>query len=123
MFRQFAAEVKDTARATARAAALSTMGTLFAVVGIGFLTVALWLFLVTLKSAIFAATVIGSLYCALGFILLAFASSGSSKSADATPEFSSGRSSNPPANETREPFLQMAEGFALGMQAGRSARR
>ncbi|MEO9779957.1 MAG: phage holin family protein [Sedimentitalea sp.] len=123
MFQQIASDVKDSARATARAAALSTLGAVFALVGTGFLTVALWLLLVSLQTALFAATVIGALYCAVGFLFLAFGTSASATSSASEPEFSSGRSGAAPANEQREPFMQLAEGFAMGMKAGRSARQ
>ncbi len=122
MLQRIANDVKDTASATARAALFSTMGGLFTLVGTGFLTVALWLLLVSLEGAIFAATVIGALYCACGFILMAVGLKGKKPTVDGY-EFSSGRNSEPDAaNTPREPFLQMAEGFAMGLQAGRSAR-
>ena len=121
MLRQIASDVKDSARATARAVALTTLGAVFALVGTGFLTLALWLLLASMHTTLFAATVIGAIYCAVGFLFLAFGSGSRSSVAPSTPEFSSGRTSSA-ANDTREPLLQLAEGFALGMQAGRSAR-
>ncbi|WP_299845935.1 phage holin family protein [uncultured Roseovarius sp.] len=122
MLHQLANDVKDTARATARAALFSTLGGIFALVGTGFLTVALWLLLVTLESAIFAASVIGALYCAFGFILMAVGLKGKAQPSGRY-EFSSGRTGDADAaNAPREPFLQVAEGFAMGLKAGRSAR-
>ena len=123
MFSQIASDVKETARETARAVALTTLGAVFALVGIGFLTVALWMLLATTQTPLFAATVIGALYSAAGFLFLAFGSAGKSKSAPAEPEFTSGRNAPLAANSSREPLLQLAEGFAIGMQAGRSARQ
>ena len=123
MLQRIANDVKDSARATARAALFSTLGGFFALVGTGFLTLALWLLLVSVESALFAATVIGALYCAFGFILLAVGLKGRKHTTTDSYEFSSGRSQGQEAaNTPREPFLQMAEGFAMGLQAGRSAR-
>ncbi len=123
MFSQIASDLKHSARATARAVAFSTLGAFFALIGTGFLTVALWLLLASLQTTLFAATVIGAIYCAVGFLFLAVGTSGRSRSASTGPEFSSGRTGTPPANDTREPLVQLAEGFAMGMQAGRSARQ
>lgn len=115
MFGQFVSTLKNDARAAARAAAFSALGGLFALVGLGFLTLALWLVLTSVESATFAATVIGVLYAAAAFILLAFGASGRRKGAEPSPQ-------DRDAHTPREPFVQMAEGFAMGMQAGRSAR-
>ncbi len=123
MLSQITKNVKDTVRATARAALFSTMGGFFALVGTGFLTVGLWLFLVRLESAIFAATVIGVSYCAFGFILIAVGAKGKKSQTSDRARFSSDRNTGKDAETApREPFLQMAEGFAMGLQAGRSAR-
>lgn len=119
MLNQIVSNVKDNARATARAAAFSVLGAIFALIGLGFLTVALWLLLQAQEGTLFAATVIGALYCAVGFAFLAFGARGKSKSTQDPLTFQSERTS---ANAPREPFMQMAEGFAMGMQAGRSAR-
>lgn len=114
-----ASKIKDEVRATARSAVLSLAGAILTAVGLGFLTLALWLFLLTVGSALAAAVIIGAIYCGAGFILLAVAASGKGAPGDADlpdPEA-------PPAPPPKDPFFQMAEGFAVGLQAGRAAGR
>lgn len=122
MLSQLASNVKDSARAAARAAAFSMLGGIFALVGIAFLTVALWLLLEQMDGALFAATVIGALYTAVGFLLLAFGARGKTQSSAHRAQAQ--RAATHPGTPTaeREPLVQVAEGFAIGMQAGRSAR-
>lgn len=123
MIDRLVSDAKHTARATARAAAMSVLGTIFAMIGLGFLTVALWLLLAAQEGALFAATVIGVLYCAVGFMILALATRGKSKTHHTSPTHAhSAHPSHPAHPDGRAPLMQLAEGFALGMQAGRSAR-
>lgn len=121
MLTQFVSDVKDSARATARAAAFSALGTTFALIGLGFLTTALWMLLASHESALFAATVIGALYCAFGFGFLALGSRGTGDKRHRSSGTKRGMS-DADAPPPRDPFLQLAEGFAIGLQAGRSAR-
>lgn len=121
MVHQLVSEVKSRARDTARAAALSALGALFAIVGLAFLTGALWLLFACLETPLFAATVIGALYCGVGLTLLAFGMRGKSGTAR-RPTSHADLASHEAEARHREPFLQMAEGFAMGLQAGRSAR-
>ena len=122
MLQQFVSTLKDDARAAARAAAFSSLGAVFTLIGLGFLTVALWLLLASMESALFAATVIGALYCAAGFTFLALGLSSRRTASERSFEFKSSSQAINAASAPREPFVQMAEGFAMGMQAGRSAR-
>ena len=121
MLTEFVSDVKDSVRATARAAAFSALGTTFALTGLGFLTAALWMLIASHESALFAATAIGALYCAFGFGFLARGSQGKG---DKTHRASGGhsRTSEDEPPPPRDPFLLLAEGFAIGLQAGRSAR-
>ena len=109
--------LNDQARAAARALVMRSAGGLFALIGTGFLTVALWMYLSVIGSTLMAAIVIGALYCAVGFGLLALASGGTTTAEERAPEQ---HASPQPANDT--PLAQIAQGFAVGMQAGRSAR-
>ncbi|MGX0978243.1 ABC-type multidrug transport system fused ATPase/permease subunit [Roseovarius sp. MBR-51] len=102
--------LRRRARNAARAAAFTVAGVVFGLAGLGFLTVALWILIATYESALVAHTVIGALYLVLGFCFLALGSQ--STDAETAPE-------QPPA---KEPLLQVAEAFAVGLQAGRSAR-
>lgn len=66
--------VEQKVTAAARKAALFSASAIFASVGTAFLTVAAWLVLSELKSAVFAATIIGIVYLGLGLIGFGFAS-------------------------------------------------
>lgn len=98
------------ARNAARAAAFTVAGVVFGLTGLGFLTVALWILIATSESALVAHSVIGALYLTLGFCFMALG--GQSTDAETAP--------HQPA--AKDPFLQVAEAFAVGLQAGRAAR-
>lgn len=98
------------ARNAARAAAFTAAGVVFGLTGLGFLTVALWILIATYESALVAHAVIGALYLILGFCFLALG--GQSTDAETAPE--------QPA--PKSPLLQVAEAFAVGLEAGRAAR-
>lgn len=107
--------LRSRARHMARAAALSVIGVVFALTGLAFLTVALWVFLDSYEGALFAWTVIGIIYLILGLCFLLIAGRGN-RSENTLPTTKA-------PEQSVEPFLQMAEAFAVGMQAGRRARR
>ncbi|ARE84535.1 putative Actinobacterial holin-X, holin superfamily III [Roseovarius mucosus] len=98
------------ARHAARAAAFTVAGVIFGMAGLAFLTVALWILIATYESALVAHAVIGALYLLLGICFLAFG--GQSTDAETAPQ---------PA-APKEPLLQVAEAFAVGLNAGRAAR-
>ena len=108
--RGLVAQVRRRARNAARAAAFTVAGVVFGLAGLGFLTVALWILIATYESALVAHAVIGTLYLILGFCFLALGSQ--STEAEAAPE----------ERAAKDPFLQVAEGFAMGLAAGREAR-
>ncbi len=114
--------LKARARNAARAAALSVMGAVFGLVGLAFLTVALWILIAEYESPLVAFTAIGALYLVLGFSILALGGQKSGSGSDHGESGHHAASSVHGAPEPREPFVQLAEGFALGMQAGRAAR-
>lgn len=101
--------VRARLRRAARSAVFGFAAIVFGLVGLGFLTVALWILLATYESALVAHTVIGALYIVLAFSFLALG---------AQPE-----APQPHHDETpeRDPLVQIAEGFAIGFDAGRSA--
>jgi small-conductance mechanosensitive channel len=103
-------QVRRRARNAARAAAFTVAGVVFGLAGLGFLTVALWILIATYESALVAYAVIGTLYLILGFCFIALGAQ--STDAEAVP--------TEPA--PKDPFLQVAEAFAVGLQAGRAAR-
>lgn len=67
--------VEQKVEAAARKAALVSASALLALVGVAFLTGAAWVVLVELKSAAFAATLIGAVYIGLALIGFAFSMS------------------------------------------------
>lgn len=111
-------DLRRSAREGARVAAFTTIGALFTLVGIGFLTAALWMLVSIFQSPLYATTLIGALYCAAGFILMALGLRRKSERAAFTSQ-----AADLPPTAPREPWVQLAEGFALGLQAGRDARK
>ena len=113
---------KDQARQTARSAALTVAGGVLCLVGLGFLTAALWIVLATEYGALIAALVLGGLYLILGGAVLAF---GREPQSRVRPEARPVMPQEPPAAPPRpsDPWLDLAEGFARGLQAGREIRR
>lgn len=108
--RGLVAQVRRRARNAARAAAFTVAGVVFGLAGLGFLTVALWILIATYESALVAYAVIGTLYLILGFCFMALGAQSTDAEAALTE----------PA--PKDPFLQVAEAFAVGLQAGRAAR-
>lgn len=110
------ADFRRRARLAARAAALSAAGIVFCATGLAFLTVALWVLLAAHQGVLAGWTVLGLLYLALGtgFMLTA-----ARKDRRVPPQ----PITAPPPTDSVEPFLRMAEAFAVGMQAGRRAHR
>jgi hypothetical protein len=108
--------LKDDARNIARAAAFSFAGLFLMVAGLFCLTAALWIVIANHYGAIHAFTLLGIIYLVLGAVFLLLAMR--------RPRYRWTRhplmGAAPPP---REPLVQIAEGFAIGMQAGRAARR
>ena len=102
------------ARLAARAAAFTAAGVIFAMTGLAFLTVALWIMVATYESALAAWTVIGVMYLALGLAFLMMAKRRHPALPPAAPIT---------PVQPIEPFLRVAEAFAVGLNAGRAARR
>ncbi len=102
-----------TAQRAAKRAALSTLAGLMMIVGLGFLTTALFLLIASTQGALFATAVIGAIYFGLGLILMAVAL----PSRRHVPQ-------HPPAMHTTASMIaQVTEGFVTGLNAGRAARR
>jgi len=102
-------QVEDRARRAARSATFTMMGIVFGTTGLALLSVALWLMIAVLQGAIVACAAIGALYLILGVCFMAL---GRHPGAAHPPE---------PA-QPKDPLVQIAEGFATGMRAGRAAR-
>ncbi|MEY8882156.1 phage holin family protein [Donghicola sp. XS_ASV15] len=106
--------LQHSVRRAAGRAALSTLAGLMVVVGLGFLTTALWIWIATTHGSLFAAAIIGALYFGLGLILLAVGMPSKRRHYRAPP---------PPIDPTAAVIAQVTEGFLTGMRAGRATRR
>ncbi len=112
----FLTDLRIRARLMVRAAAFSAAGIIFCTVGFAFLTAALWLLIATHEGAMTASLVLGFAYFLVGLCIMLIGQRPASRRRRATPP-------PPTAAQGAEPFLRMAEAFAVGMQAGRNARR
>ncbi|WP_146590027.1 phage holin family protein [Puniceibacterium confluentis] len=110
----FGFTLRDYARRTSRAITFSAAGAVLVAIGLGFLTAAFWMMLAELRSAIFAAQVVGFLYTGAGLILFAVARA-QRRLYRAPPAA--------PAAATVDPFMKMIEGFLIGLDAGRRTSR
>lgn len=112
----FLSDLRFRARLMVRAAAFSVVGMVFCAAGFAFLTAALWVMIATYEGALAAWMVLGFIYILLGICIMLIAQRPVRRHRRAAPP-------PPPAAQGAEPFLRMAEAFAVGMQAGRNARR
>lgn len=111
------ATIEIQARAAARAFAFNFVGIILVLVGTGFLGASLWLVIEAEHGAIIANALIGGLFVLLaGLCFLLSRSRVPVRQAAAASVAPSG------AAGSASPFVAIIEGFAMGMQAGRSAR-
>ncbi|MEO3416388.1 phage holin family protein [Roseovarius sp. CAU 1744] len=111
IFQNLSGEVK----VAVRSATFTAFGILFCLAGTVFLSVALWQFLAVEISALAASLGLGAIYLIAGLLLLLLAPNRHRDDEEHR------RAADENAT-TFEPFFQMAQGFAAGMQAGRAAR-
>ncbi len=111
-------QLRTKARQQARALALSVIATVFLLVGLGFLSVALWMIVATEYGTLIAFEVMGALYVILGLICLLLRPYTSDSDHDET-ETQPKTARTAPA---QDPWTRLAMGFAAGMQAGRATR-
>ncbi|MBL3701488.1 DUF1705 domain-containing protein [Sulfitobacter sp. BDSS02] len=111
--------VKQAAADAARTAALLSVGLLILLIGLGFLTLAAWIYLSITYDALTASLIIGCCYAGVGLIFIAVAlmSNGSSRrhAVRQQQRVQAAASSVPP----KSPPLVQA--FLYGMQAGLNA--
>lgn len=112
--------IETRAKDTARAAALTMLGLIFGFCGLICLSAALWIVIASSEGALVAFIAIGLIYVALGFGCVAVGAMQRSGSPHAYKDDQAHR--HPPDHHSREPLVQLAEGFAAGLQAGRAAR-
>lgn len=103
----------------ARKTALAGGGVLFIMVGIAFLTMALWMHLAFVYGAIAASVTIGVAYLGVGLIMLGMA--GSNHSKQETPSSATPETPNHSGVPENSPPLMQA--FLYGMEAGINARK
>ena len=112
--------IRHEARQTARAAALGVIGTVFLLVGLGFLSVALWMIVAAQFGVLIAFEVLGGLYVLLGLLCLLLRPTATPRQ-ERQPD--PDREPAHPARAAQEdPFVKLATGFAAGLRAGRDAR-
>lgn len=100
--------LKSKLKQTARSAGLWSGGLLLVATGTGFLTVAAWIFLVSLADALTAAGVIGAAYLGLGLVFIGFARSGAQEP-EAAPH---------PAPRSQSEYPPLMSAFIYGVDAG-----
>ncbi|MBW6416908.1 phage holin family protein [Celeribacter sp. PS-C1] len=111
----------NLARGARRAAWVSAGGILMAV-GIGFLTVAAWITLSTLRDAQFAALVIGLVYVGVGLVIVALNTRDSHAKTleEQRAQEAYRRAACPPEDDL---FARIAIAFSEGLQAGKALRK
>ena len=107
--------LKASAATTARRSAFGLLAGLALLVGIGFLTVALWIILVTAADSLTAALVIGSIYIGIALIFIAFVMSN-------RPERPIHRSTSRPAMNKTDAMVGVVAAFFEGLGAGLTTR-
>ncbi|SIT10543.1 hypothetical protein SAMN05421759_11635 [Roseivivax lentus] len=110
------AHAQAVARRKVSGAAFSVVGVLFILAGLAFLCAALWILLVELRDALFAAQVIGGGLVAIGLILL-----GVGRIVSTRPVVVGSHSAAPQTADL--PIAQLIEGFLIGLDAGRRSRK
>lgn len=106
------AQAERRAEAFSHRLALEAAGVLCGAIGAGFLTVAAWLALIAIGDARFAALVIGAFYSGAGLLFWAIALR---RKATAHRRLET--------DDPYKPFADIAQGFATGLKAGRTAAR
>lgn len=110
---------QETAAQKAQNAAIGFGAGLAIAVGLGFLTVASWLLLVSITTTVIAAVILGGAYMGLGLILLATISIRSRNHRKRKMRAERARvTEHPPA----DPLAQVILAFVSGLKAGRNTR-
>ncbi|MBJ3761627.1 hypothetical protein ILP92_02535 [Maribius pontilimi] len=126
MFANYVLRAQLTAKSIARKSVFGTLGGLFALVGIGFLGAAGWLWLADAYGALNANLIIGGIFILIGIVVIGYSRippriiprEQSAAMADPT------RASAPPMSGNRTmTAASVAEAFLLGLAAARALRR
>lgn len=111
--------LKNKARQAARRTALGGFGLILALTGLGFLSGAAYMFLLTQTDAITAALVMGGVFMGLGFIFIALASAGQDEEDDRSEAVA--KAKLPEAEHS--PLTPVAVAFLDGVHQGMAVRR
>lgn len=107
--------IKSEMAQAARKGALGLAASVLLAVGIGFLTVAAWLYLSAIGEPLYAATIIGSAYVGIGLVLFAVVSS------DTRPKHAPDQTTRPQTGKVATADT-LVEAFLEGMSAGSRAK-
>ena len=99
-----------------RTAMLSAGAALFLLIGLLFLTLAAWLYLITVTTTLTAALILGAVYFGMGFLLLAIAGSDGEAAAQPSRQEDSAASDH-------DGLKNLVMAFLAGITAGQKARR
>ena len=95
---------------------LSAGAVLFLLIGLLFLTLAAWLYLITVTTTLTAALILGAVYFGMGFLLLAIAGSDGEAAAQPSRQEDSAASDH-------DGLKNLVMAFLAGITAGQKARR
>ncbi|MFG6578825.1 phage holin family protein [Sulfitobacter sp. 1A13191] len=108
--------LRGSLRRALRTAMLSAGAVLFLLIGLLFLTLAAWLYLITVTTALTAALILGAVYFGMGFLLLAIAGSAGEAAAQPSRQEDSAASDH-------DGLKNLVMAFLAGITAGQKARR
>ncbi|KIN65828.1 hypothetical protein Z945_875 [Sulfitobacter noctilucae] len=112
-------QAQRKASRTARKAAFGAGGAICIGIGLGFLTAAAWLFLITVTTSLNTALIIGGVYTGLGLILVGIASAGEAHEA---PKSKPQQASKPASHEPGAMVPELIAAFTSGLAAGQKTR-
>lgn len=121
MFDHLAQKAQVKASQTAQTAVLGLGASLLLAVGVGFLTAALWIYLVTVSTALTAAIIIGAIYFGAGLIMIAVMSAKRRSAQRQIERIELARQHK--SSDIQGTLQQVILAFVSGMQAGRKGRR
>ncbi len=112
-------QIHEKATRTAQTAVLGLFASICLSVGLMFLTVAAWLLLITVTTALMTAFILGGIYFGIGLVLLAVISmrSRERRKERAAAAAYAAKSPDPAAN-----FTSLIAAFMTGLSAGKKAR-
>ena len=112
------AQLKDSAARTAQRAALGGLGGICLLAGVGFLTAAFFMFLLTQTDPIAACLIVGGMFSGVGLILVGVSRAGKS----APPPAVQTAQASPSASSMTPVMLAFLDGLQQGMAARQAAK-